>query len=554
MALAYQPDEVVPAIERAERLVNTECLTAAGFVCYEAASGFDSALNTQPSQHLPLVCFGLFARVEECAPPAQAAPSGHKEAWQLDTQHQEYLADIVKIRELIAAGDVYQINHTLRLHSQLGDPWQHFCQIAKDAPFAAFIETDEFAIVSASPELFLRLQGCDLQSRPMKGTEARQEDPEADEQTSTKLGASQKNRAENLMITDMVRNDLGKIAEPGSVDVSGLFAVEAYPTVWQMTSTVHGRTQASVVEIFRTLFPAASITGAPKRAAMEHIVQLEKSPRGIYTGAIGYIAPNRQAQFSIAIRTSVLDKPSGRAQYGTGGGIVWDSTPMQEYDEMRAKTRILGNVKEQESVELFETLGWTPKSGFSRLQQHLQRMAHSAAVFGYAMDEQKARAVLEQAILGSAAEAMRVRLSLNVLGEYRVDLAQMASGPQRHNNQAIRLAVTPVQSSDLFLLHKTTHRYAYEQANSEVPSGVEPVLFNERGEITESSIANVVYKLEGEWFTPPIESGLLPGVLRQELLTLGKVKLRELRVKELKSVQEVGLVNDLRGWRKARWV
>jgi para-aminobenzoate synthetase/4-amino-4-deoxychorismate lyase len=250
----------------------------------------------------------------------------------------------------------------------------------------------------------------------------------------------------------------------------------------------------------------------------------------------------------------VLDKPSGRAQYGTGGGIVWDSTPMQEYDEMRAKTRILGNVKEQESVELFETLGWTAKSGFSRLQQHLQRMAHSAVVFGYAMDEQKARAVLEQAILGSAAEALRVRLSLNVLGEYRVDLAQMASGPQRHNNQAIRLAVTPVQSSDLFLLHKTTHRHAYEQANSEVPSGVEPVLFNERGEITESSIANVVYKLEGDWFTPPIESGLLPGVLRQELLTLGKVKLRELRVKELKSVQEVGLVNDLRGWRKARWV
>jgi para-aminobenzoate synthetase/4-amino-4-deoxychorismate lyase len=146
-----------------------------------------------------------------------------------------------------------------------------------------------------------------------------------------------------------------------------------------------------------------------------------------------------------------------------------------------------------------------------------------------------------------------VRLSLNVLGEYRVDLAQMASGPQPHDHQAIRLAVTPVQSSDLFLLHKTTHRHAYEQANSEVPSGVEPVLFNERGEITESSIANVVYKLEGEWFTPPIESGLLPGVLREELLRLGKVKLRELRVKELKAVQEVGLVNDLRGWRKARW-
>ena len=552
MVVAREPDEVVAAIERVERSVNADGLTAAGFVCYEAASGFDAALTTQHEHNLPLVCFGLFAQVEECESPIKAE-SGSEKPWRLDTQHHEYLADIVKIRELIAAGEVYQINHTLRLHTELGDAWQHFCQIAADAPFAAFIETDDFAIISASPELFFRLQGNDLQSRPMKGTEARRDDPEADKRTSNWLGSSQKNRAENLMITDMVRNDLGKIAETGSVDVSGLFAVEAYPTVWQMTSTVHAKTQVSLVDIFRTLFPAASITGAPKRAAMGQIAQLEKTPRGIYTGAIGYIAPNRQAQFSIAIRTSTVDKAAGSAQYGAGGGIVWDSTPVQEYVEMQAKTRILGTLQEQENIELFETLRWTPGEGFSRLHRHLRRMAKSAAVFGYPVDEQRAEAALQQAVNGSTAQALRVRLSLTVEGDYRVDLAELPSDTQSRNSQLICLATTPVCSTDLYLIHKTSHRQVYDRATTEVPAGAEPILFNEQGEITESSIANVVYTLGDDWFTPPVESGLLPGILREELLEQGKVKVRKLALDELDEVTEIQLINDLRGWRRAHW-
>ena len=552
MVVARDPDEVVAAIERVERRVNADGLTAAGFVCYEAASGFDAALTTQHEHNLPLVCFGLFAQVEECESPIKAE-SGSEKPWRLDTQHHEYLADIVKIRELIAAGEVYQINHTLRLNTELGDAWQHFCQIAADAPFAAFIETDDFAIISASPELFFRLQGNDLQSRPMKGTEARRDDPEADKRTSNWLGSSQKNRAENLIITDMVRNDLGKIAETGSVDVSGLFAVEAYPTVWQMTSTVHAKTQVSLVDIFRTLFPAASITGAPKRAAMGQIAQLEKTPRGIYTGAIGYIAPNRQAQFSIAIRTSTVDKAAGSAQYGAGGGIVWDSTPVQEYVEMQAKTRILGTLQEQENIELFETLRWTPGEGFSRLQRHLQRMAKSAAVFGYPVDEQRAEAALQQAVNGSTAQALRVRLSLTVEGDYRVDLAELPSDIQSRNSQRICLATTPVCSTDLYLIHKTSHRQVYDRATTEVPAGAEPILFNEQGEITESSIANVVYTLGDDWFTPPVESGLLPGILREELLEQGKVKVRKLALDELDEVTEIQLINDLRGWRRAHW-
>jgi para-aminobenzoate synthetase/4-amino-4-deoxychorismate lyase len=553
MALAYRPEEVMPTLERLERLVNTEHLTAAGFVSYEAASGFDAALSTQDETQLPLVCFGLFAEVTECKPPVASATPGTP-SWQLDTEHHEYLADIAEIRDLIAAGEVYQINHTVRLHNSVADPWQHFCHIAADAPYAAFIETDEFAVASASPELFFRLQGNDLQSRPMKGTESRRTNPQADKQTSDWLAGSQKNRAENLMITDMVRNDLGKIAVAGSVDVSGLFKVEEYPTVWQMTSTVHAQTKASVVEIFRTLFPAASITGAPKRAAMGHIARLEKTPRGIYTGAIGYLAPNRHAQFSIAIRTSAVNKSAGTAQYGAGGGIVWDSTAVQEHTEMLAKTRILGVVTSQASIELFETLLWTPGVGFSRLERHLWRLGQSAQFFGIPMDAENARSALDLALAGAFERAMRVRLSLNVQGEFRVELNELPEASSFQQVQPIRLATNAVDSSDLYLKHKTSYRTGYDQAAAEVPDGIEPILFNERGEITESNIANVVYRLGSDWFTPPVSCGLLPGTLREELLELGKLTPRVLHIAELESVQELALINGLRGWRQAGWV
>lgn len=541
----------MPALERLERLVNNEHLTAAGFVSYEAASGFDAALSTQDAAQLPLVCFGLFAEVTECKPPV-ASPIPVAPPWQLDTEHHEYLADIAEIRDLIAAGEVYQINHTVRLHNSVADPWQHFCHIAADAPYAAFIETDEFAIASASPELFFRLQGDDLQSRPMKGTESRRTNPQADKQTSDWLAGSQKNRAENLMITDMVRNDLGKIAVAGSVDVSGLFKVEEYPTVWQMTSTVHAQTKASVGEIFRTLFPAASITGAPKRAAMGHIARIEKTPRGIYTGAIGYLAPNRHAQFSIAIRTSAVNKSAATAQYGAGGGIVWDSTAVQENTEMLAKTRILGAVTPQSSIELFETLLWTPAAGFSRLERHLQRLGQSAKVFGIPMDAECARSALDLALGEALERAMRVRLSLDVQGAFRVDLNELPeASPQQV--QPIRLAANAVDSSDLYLKHKTSYRAGYDQAAAEVPDGVEPILFNERGEITESNIANVAFRLGRDWYTPPLSSGLLPGTLREELLERGELTPRVFHVAELESVQELALINGLRGWRQTRW-
>ena len=274
--IATTLDQVEPVLRAVEKRVNAEDLIAAGFVSYEAASGFDPSLTTHNPGKLPLVYFGLFANADIYHPDAPLNPSS--EAWCLDTEHADFRSDIDSIRAQIAAGDVYQINHTLRLRGGAGEPWTHFQSIGLEAPQGAYIETDEFVIASGSPELFFHLDNQRLISRPMKGTAQRGQNDKADKEQQIWLAGSKKNQAENLMITDMVRNDLGRVAKPGSVKVSELFALERYPTVWQMTSSIEAETNASVTEIFKQLFPAASITGAPKRAAMSSIAKLEKTP------------------------------------------------------------------------------------------------------------------------------------------------------------------------------------------------------------------------------------------------------------------------------------
>ena len=556
--LATTLGEVESILKAVERRVNEENLVAAGFVSYEAASGLNASLTTHKPGQLPLVYFGLFADSEIYQPEAPSNSSA--EAWCLDTQRGDYQQDIESIRAQIAAGDVYQINHTLRLRGGVSSPWAHFQSIGLEAPQGAYIETDEFVIASGSPELFFHLDNQRLISRPMKGTAQRGQNAQADKEQQTWLADSKKNQAENLMITDMVRNDLGKVAKPGSVKVSELFALERYPTVWQMTSSIEAETDASVTEIFKQLFPAASITGAPKRAAMLSIAQLEKTPREIYTGAIGYIAPKRQAQFSIAIRTTWIDQQSGQATYGAGGGIVWDSVAEEEYAEVLAKTRILNNVKTAEDFALFETLGWSPDKGFSLLEQHLNRMQGSANFFAIAFVEAEAKSSLEAAVKKIEIRGpQRVKLTLSGAGAFTVEChafagraleADMpnAQGPE----QLVALCKTPIQADDPLLQHKTTDRSAYELARSEVPEGVEPMMFNQAGEVTESDIANIVYRLEDQLFTPPVSSGLLPGTLRGQLLNQGALAERVLKIDELDNLQAIFLLNDLRGWRKAK--
>ncbi len=384
----------------------------------------------------------------------------------------------------------------------------------------------------------------------MKGTSRRGLSSDDDLLAADRLRRSPKNRAENVMIVDMVRNDLGKVARPGSVAVSRMYDVEQYPTVWQMTSTVEARTDATVPEILTALFPPASITGAPKVRTMEIIRELEDSPRHIYTGALGWMAPGRIAQFSVAIRTLLADRSNTEAEYGVGGGIVWDSDPREEYEECLTKAAVLA--RRPVTFSLLETLLWTPGAGFVLLDDHLSRLRSSARYFGFAFDEAAIRGRLREATGGFvSAPHRRVRLLLTRVGEITVESASLeplrAAGPP-----SVRLAVESVDIRNPFLYHKTTQRDAYDRARSRAGPCDDVILWNERHEITESCIANVVVSIDGTLFTPPVACGLLGGVARARALRSGTIRERVIRVDDVRRAERIFLTNAVRGLYEVR--
>ncbi len=344
--VAWQRNEVLPALREVERLVNERGWFAAGFLSYEAGAAFDAAMHAHPTADFPLLWFGLFPEPTRSASPPLSARGGDYRlgAWQPTVTWEEYDSAIAQIKAHIAAGDTYQVNHTFRLRAPFaGEALALFHALVRAQPtrYAAYVDTGPFALCSASPELFFRLEGEQVSARPMKGTAARGRFPQEDEAQRQWLHSSAKNRAENVMIVDMLRNDLGRIARLGTVRVPDLFTVERYPTVWQMVSTVQADSSASVSEIFAALFPCASITGAPKVSTMHLIADLESTPRRAYTGSIGFIAPGRHAQFNVAIRTVLVDRARAEAEYGVGGGIVWDSVSEEEFEECNMKARLL---------------------------------------------------------------------------------------------------------------------------------------------------------------------------------------------------------------------
>ncbi len=537
---ATTTDEVLAAMQDMEAAVTTG-LHAAGFVSYEAAAGFDPALQTLSCGALPLVWFGLFEGFEVVPAPVKTAGSEPVD-WQLATSIEDYRERLATIRDALAEGRTYQVNHTERLHSDLADMRSLFFQVAADAPYAALIETDTFTIVSASPELFFDLRGTAIVCQPMKGTAARALTSAADLERARWLSTSIKNRAENVMITDMVRNDLGRIARVGSVRVADLFAVQRLRNVWQMTSTVSATTDVSITQIFHALFPGASVTGAPKASSMSIIRALESTPREIYTGAIGYIGPDRRARFSIAIRTAWTHRASPRATYGAGGGIVWDSDPDEEFAELLAKTNVV-RAATAPMFQLLATLLWTPAGGWFLLRQHLDRLAASAEYFSFKFDEQAVMNALDERI-DPPDGPQRVRLTLGRMGE--VEVKRQSLVPSSWQVADIQLVRGWVDVSDVLMYHKTTHRVRYDAAGA----GSEVLLINEAGRITESTIANVVYSLQGKRYTPPVEDGLLPGTFRAWMLQLGIVQERSLHERELSEIEELLLVNALRGVRK----
>ena len=542
--------EVVPAFEHVERLVNENNWYAAGFLCYEAAGAFDRALSSYPAGELPLLWFGLFP------PPDQVdLPDPDYSAYSLgepvsSVGRPEYGQAIERIKHFISAGDTYQVNYTLRLQIPFsGDPWHLFLAMvrAQSPGCAAWMNIERYAICSASPELFFRLEGNHLTCKPMKGTVKRGRTQREDSSLADWLHHSEKNRAENLMILDMIRNDLGRVANSGSVQVRHMFEVERHPTLWQMTSTVSAECRESVLEIMRALFPCASITGAPKIRTAQIIAELETGPRGLYTGCIGFIAPRRSAQFSVAIRTAVVDRDGKQAEYGSGGGIVWDSVADDEYKEALLKARVL--TERRPDFSLLETMLWTSDEGYFLLDYHLRRLADSALYFNYPADAEQIKLQLARSASGFPREAQRVRLLVSRYGESVIEAAPMTESLR----SPVRLgfARTAVDSRDIFLYHKTTQRRVYEAALESAPGFEDVLLWNERGELTESCVANVVLAIDGGLFTPPVDSGLLAGTFRALLLEKGTIRERVLTKDDLKRCSKIFLINSVRKWREA---
>jgi para-aminobenzoate synthetase/4-amino-4-deoxychorismate lyase len=469
---------------------------------------------------------------------------------------------IGRIRDYIAAGDTYQVNYTYRLRfDAFGSIFGLYRRLRarQPVPYGALVGLpDGGAVLSFSPELFVRHTGDLLLTRPMKGTAPAGEDEAANAQRAAALALDPKNRAENLMIVDLLRNDLGRVAQTGSVAVPKLFEVTRFGAVLQMTSTVQARLRDDVTlnEVFAALYPCGSITGAPKRRTMEIIDELEPDPRGLYTGAIGWFDPPRDARpfgdfcLSVPIRTLALGPGAGlrRGELGVGAGIVFDSDPQAEYAECQLKAGFLTGLSNE--FELFETIKASWQDGPRHLDLHLERIGASAAWFGRPFDEKAARTLVVDACLGLPPQGgiHRLRLSLDAQGELAI-----ASAPLAPLSEPVRvvLAETPTHSGDVFLRHKTSVRSRYDAAwrAAEAHGAFDALFFNERGELTEGGRSNVFVRLDGHWFTPPLSCGLLPGVMRTVMLGAPAWAARERVITRdmLEKADGIVVCNALRG-------
>lgn len=484
---------------------------------------------------------------------------------QLELNYEDFSTRFRRVQDYLAAGDSYQINLTdaYRLSLAAEDSLARYRQLKQSQPvsYGAYLKLASLHILSLSPELFFETDGGVITTKPMKGTWRRGCTLEEDEHLAAQLANDAKCRAENVMIVDLLRNDLGKVCEVGTITVPRLFEVERFASLLQMTSTVKGRLRAdtSLYELFAGLFPCGSVTGAPKRRSMEIIRELETKPRGIYTGSIGFIAPDGEMAFNVAIRTLVIET-SPRAEtrgemkgvMGIGSGLVVDSKVDEEYVEWQLKARFLTQGSDGqggEAFELFETLRW--ERSYLFLEEHLARLARSAAYFNMPLEPTEARKrLLEPSQAFNPQQIYRVKLKLAKDGGLTV--THQAFEERAHDHLAVALADKRIDPADPFLYHKTTCRMRYDQAMDEAASrGLADLIFvNTRDEVTEGAISNVVVVLGGKSYTPPLRCGLLPGIYRQHLLETGQVAERIVSVNDLMSADALYLCNALRGLRR----
>lgn len=540
----YDIDQVIPSLVKIQDAIQNGYY-AAGYVSYEAAQAFEHSMKVFQTNRMPLLWFGIYEDTSNVTD--KSIGSFYTTDWKPNTSTKKYNRSINQIKTHIEHGDTYQVNYTIRMDADfLGDPFTYYQQLAssQSANYSAYLDIEGFNVLSASPELFFHLKEGKITTKPMKGTIGRGKTIEEDQENAKWLSQSEKNRAENVMIVDLLRNDLGKLAKPGSVKVPELFTIEEYPTVFQMTSTVTGEidNKIGIVDIFNALFPCGSITGAPKISTMNIIHDLETTPREVYCGAIGFITPEREAIFNVPIRTVVIDD-NGKATYGVGGGITWDSKEDEEYNEVLTKAKVLSNANNY--FQLIETIGLFD-GDYLVLDNHVRRLKRSASYFNYQFNQEQLMEKLYDIANRHPKGSFRVRVLLYQNGELSIDVTDEETVV--NDGKPVSLAKQAVSQHDIFLYHKTTNRVLYEKLLGEVNDMFDVLLWNEHDEITEFTRGNVVVELAGKLYTPPVQSGLLAGTYREKLLNEGTISERVIRKEELAKCSKIWFINSVRQW------
>jgi para-aminobenzoate synthetase/4-amino-4-deoxychorismate lyase len=562
------PEEVDAALDEVSAGL-ARGLHAAGFFSYELGYCLEPKLKDllPADRRVPLFWIGLFRAplpLDDAATRAWLDSHGGTERAKisdlaLSWTREQYTSAFDKVEDYVAAGDVYQINLTLKYRFAFeGDPVALYAALRRKqrVAYGALIHTGDHGVLSLSPELFFRREGKHMSTRPMKGTAPRGRTPREDARLKTWLAMDEKQRAENLMIVDLLRNDLGRVAKIGSVEVTDLFTVETYRSVHQMTSGISAelRSDMGLKDMLRALFPCGSVTGAPKVRAMEIIKELEAGPRGVYTGAIGHIAPSGDAQFNVAIRTVVLTGATG--EMGIGGGIVSDSKEESEFEECLLKAQFL--TRPDAPFSLIETLRFERGKGFHLLERHLARLQSSAHHFGYPFSRETVIAALDQEAARGTSPVALVRLLLAEDGTITVTSTPIEL-PTKGTIWRFVISDQRLDEKDPYFYHKTTRRQFFdrEMERQKALTGCDEVVFlNKKGELTEGTRTNLFIEIDGRLFTPALTCGLLPGTLREELLDLPRAAASEavLTPQDLLAADRIYLGNSVRGLVRAELI
>ncbi|WP_347095024.1 aminodeoxychorismate synthase component I [Streptococcus salivarius] len=515
---------------------------AVGYLSYEAAPAFETKFQVidGPLMSEYLLYFTVHETVQTEPIPLTYDPITLPKSWQELTSAEEYKAAIEHIHHHIRQGDTYQVNYTVQLQQNLtADPFAIYNRLVveQNAHYNAFIQHDDVSIISISPELFFKKDGDKLTTRPMKGTTNRGLTSETDLAQARWLAQDQKNRSENMMIVDLLRNDMNRISKIGSEDVMSLCQVEQYSTVWQMTSTIETQllTNRSLCDVFQALFPCGSITGAPKIATMEIIKKVEKKPRGVYCGAIGILVPQGPSIFNVAIRTLQMEET--KAIYGVGGGITWDSNWEAEYEETKQKAAVL--YRQNPKFDLIST-GRIHQGKLLFLEEHIKRLQESSRYFDYPFNAEKAHYQVE---------ALCQSLDLNT--DYRLKMSLAKDGELKfEHSQLTNLSDDFCQARLVEQRHPLDRPYTFFKTSYRPHLNIEPheqIYYNHEGQLLETSIGNIVLKIEDQLYTPPVHLGLLNGIYRQSLIAENKLKEKVLTVKDLKQAQAIYGCNAVRG-------